>query len=104
VTAKSLGLEITNRSSVAHQFELLQNVPNPFNTTTEIGFVLPTDQKVTLRVFDVTGKVLVTKAGQYSQGFNTIRLDVSEINATGVVYYQIDTEANSASKKMIIIK
>jgi len=104
VTARTLGLEITNRSSVAHQFELLQNVPNPFNTTTEIGFVLPADQDVTLRVFDVTGKVLVSKSGRYNQGFNTIRLDVSEINATGVVYYQIDTEANSASKKMIIIK
>lgn len=105
VVANDLGLEIENRSNEAlHAFELLQNVPNPFTTTTEIGFVLPTDENVSLRVMDVTGKVLVKKQGRYNQGYNTITLDISEINGSGVLYYQLDTERNSASKKMIIIK
>jgi len=105
VQTSTLGLEIENRSNDAvHAFELLQNVPNPFTTTTEIGFVLPEDENVSLRVMDVTGKVLISKSGRYTKGYNAITLDVSEINGSGVLYYQLDTERNSASKKMIIIK
>lgn len=105
IMSSDLGLEIQNRASESgHTFELLQNVPNPFTTSTEIGFVLPTDENVSLRVMDVTGKVLISKTGRYNKGYNSITLDVSEINGSGVLYYQLDTERNSASKKMIIIK
>jgi hypothetical protein len=105
ILSSQLDLEILNRASdSAHTFELLQNVPNPFTTNTEIGFVLPADENVTLRIMDVTGKVLIRKTGKYNKGYNSITLDVSEINGSGILYYQLDTERNSASKKMIIIK
>ena len=52
----------------------------------------------------MTGKVLMNRVGVYQKGYNNITLDVSEINATGVLYYQLDTEGHSANKKMIIIK
>ena len=105
IMTSNLGLEILNRvSEPAHTFELYQNVPNPFTTTTEIGFVLPSEESVSLRVMDVTGKVLINKIGKYSKGYNAITLDVREINGSGVLYYQLDTERYSASKKMIIIK
>ncbi|MFT6782647.1 MAG: hypothetical protein ACJA1A_002583 [Saprospiraceae bacterium] len=104
VKSTGLTLAIENRSTEANTFELLQNVPNPFTTTTDIGFVLPTKQEVSLTVYDVTGKTLIQKIGTYQKGYNTITLDVSEINASGVLYYQLDTEGHSAGKKMIIIK
>ncbi len=104
VMSTGLNLEILNRSTEVNTFELLQNVPNPFTTTTEIGFVLPTNQDVSLTVYDITGKTVIQKTGAYQRGYNTITLDVSEINASGVLYYQLDTEGHSASKKMIIIK
>ncbi|MEM9544966.1 MAG: dockerin type I domain-containing protein [Bacteroidota bacterium] len=105
ISTSTLGLEVLNRSNeTISNFELLQNVPNPFTTTTEIGFVLPNDESVVLRVMDVTGKVLISQTGEYKKGYNSITLDVSDFNASGVVYYQLDTERNSASKKMIIIK
>ena len=105
IISSNLSLEIQNRvSENAHDFELLQNVPNPFNTTTEIGFVLPGHENVSLRVMDVTGKVLIIKTGKYKKGYNSITLNESELNGSGILYYQLDTERNSASKKMIIIK
>lgn len=104
VKSTDLYLEILNRSAEANSFELLQNVPNPFTTTTEIGFVLPANQEVSLTVYDVTGKSLIQKKGVYQKGYNTITLDVSEINASGVLYYQVDTEGHSASRKMIVIR
>jgi hypothetical protein len=105
IVTSELSLEVQNRViDNAHEFELLQNVPNPFTTTTEIGFVLPGNENVSLRVMDITGKVLISKTGKYKKGYNSITLDVSEINGSGVLYYQLDSERNSASKKMIIIK
>jgi hypothetical protein len=53
---------------------------------------------------DVTGKVLIRKTGKYKKGYNSITLDVRDINGSGILYYQLDTERNSASKKMIIIR
>lgn len=105
IVTSNLSLEIQDRASEsAQEFELLQNVPNPFTTTTEIGFVLPGNENVTLRVMDVTGKILISKTGKYKKGYNSITLDVSEINGSGILYYQLDSERNSASRKMIIIK
>ena len=104
VSAAQFNLEILNRSTKANTFELLQNVPNPFTTTTDIGFVLPIEQEVSLTIYDMTGKSLIKKSGVYQKGYNTITLDVSEINTSGVLYYQLDTEGHSASKKMIVIK
>ena len=105
ILTSNLSLEISNRSiDSSNEFELLQNVPNPFTTTTDISFVLPAKENVSLRVMDVTGKVLVVRRGSFNKGLNTITLDVSEIDGSGILYYQLDAQSNSATKKMIIIK
>ncbi len=105
VVSSRIDIDMINRSTeLPHSFELLQNVPNPFTTTTEIGFVLPSDQQVSLKIMDVTGKVVIHKSGHYQKGLNSIMINVNDINTSGILYYQIDTEYNSASSKMIIIK
>ncbi|MEL6988963.1 MAG: T9SS type A sorting domain-containing protein, partial [Bacteroidota bacterium] len=58
----------------------------------------------TLTVYDVTGKVLRIVEGDYAKGYNEVTLKRNEISATGVLYYQLDTEDYSATKKMIIIE
>ena len=94
----------TTKVSDSKQFELFQNVPNPFNTLTNIGFNLPKADQVTFKVFDLTGKLVYISKAQYGKGYNTINLDVSTLNINGVLYYQIDTETHSATRKMIVIK
>ncbi|MBK8493357.1 MAG: T9SS type A sorting domain-containing protein [Saprospirales bacterium] len=86
-------------------FALYQNVPNPFKGETVIGFTLPEASTATLTVMDVSGKVLVTVAGEYAKGYNEVRLGSGETSfATGVLYYQLDTPTHSATKKMVIIE
>lgn len=101
------GVKIESRNVDATQtdkFELFQNVPNPFNTSTIIGFNLPTAEQVTLKIYDLTGKQVYQTKGQYAKGYNTINLEVSTLNLNGVLYYQLDTENYSATRKMIVIK
>ena len=85
-------------------FELYQNTPNPFNGETVIGFTLPTASNATLKVYDVAGKVLKVIEGDYARGYNQISLNSAALDASGVLYYQLDTPAHSATKKMIIVE
>jgi hypothetical protein len=85
-------------------FELYQNQPNPFKAETNIGFNLPEAGFATLTVYDVSGRVLRVVEGEFAKGYNEVTLNRSEVAGTGVLYYQLDTENDSATKKMIIIK
>ena len=85
-------------------FALYQNTPNPYAGETVIGFKLPEASKGTLSVYDVTGKVLKVVEGEYNQGYNEVKLKSSDLKATGVLYYQLDTKTYTATKKMIVIE
>jgi len=92
-----------NRAASAN-FELFQNIPNPVSGETVIGFNLPTAGAATLKVMDVAGRTIHTVSNTFAAGFNTISLEKSDLNATGVLYYTLDTENNSATKKMVILE
>lgn len=83
-------------------FEIFQNIPNPFHTATTIGFNLPKTGPATLTVFDVTGKVLNVINGEYAAGYNEI--EVTNLGATGVLYYTLETANHAATKKMIVLE
>ncbi|MBK7806016.1 MAG: T9SS type A sorting domain-containing protein [Saprospiraceae bacterium] len=105
IAINNIKLETGNRDhNPTDKFELYQNVPNPFNATTIIGFNLPAADVVTLKIFDVTGKMVYQNKGQFSKGYNTFNIDANALNLNGVMYYQIDTETDSATRKMIVIK
>src|SRR5690625_7239780 len=85
-------------------FALYQNTPNPYEGQTVIGFNLPEASKATLSVYDVTGKMLKVVEGEFNQGYNEVKLAGSDLSATGVMYYQLDTITYTEPKKMIVIE
>jgi hypothetical protein len=87
------------------KFDLSQNFPNPFNPATKIKFTLSADTKVTLKVYDVSGREVSTlindknlKADYYEVDFNASNL------ASGVYFYRIVTNMFTSVKKMIVLK
>ncbi|MBK8550236.1 MAG: T9SS type A sorting domain-containing protein [Ignavibacteria bacterium] len=90
------------------KFSLSQNYPNPFNPSTKINYDLPFDANVSLKVFDMTGREVVTlvnefkTAGYYKADFNASNL------STGVYMYRISADAKGQSytseKRMMLIK
>ena len=86
------------------KFELSQNYPNPFNPSTTINYDIPKDGKVSLRLFDMSGKEVATlvnevkTAGYYSVTFNAANL------SSGVYFYSITANNFTAIKKMMLIK
>jgi hypothetical protein len=85
-------------------FTLYQNTPNPFYGMTNIRFELPNDDAATLNIYDVTGKMLKSVRGEYTKGLNSIELDVRDLGVNGVLYYTLQTENYTATKKMVVIK
>ncbi|MEZ4982099.1 MAG: T9SS type A sorting domain-containing protein [Saprospiraceae bacterium] len=84
---------------------MFQNTPNPFKSgVTTIGFNLPEATEATLTISDVSGKILRVVQGNYPEGYNMIELNSADFNATGVMYYQLETAKNTATKKLIILE
>ena len=84
-------------------FRLLQNQPNPFSDETVIGFYLPAEGAATLTVFDESGRTLYTAQGDYAKGNNSVTVNKTMLGtASGILYYRITTDTDSATRKMIL--
>nr|WP_290931858.1 T9SS type A sorting domain-containing protein [Haliscomenobacter sp.] len=93
-----------NGAAVANGFELKQNTPNPFTGETMISFNLPKAAAATLTISDVTGRVLKSIRADYAKGFNQVILKATDLNASGVLYYTLEADDFTATKKMIIVE
>jgi hypothetical protein len=103
-------LELATITSVASheivpgEFRLEQNYPNPFNPTTYLRFTSADLRFVTLKVFDVLGREVVTlvnedlAAGSYDVTFNAANL------SSGVYFYRLTVGGMVQTKKMILQK
>jgi hypothetical protein len=85
-------------------FELYQNQPNPFVNKTVIGFHLPEAAEATLTVHDEMGRILFTQKGQFAKGYNAIPLERALLNTVGLMYYTLETDTDTATRKMIQTK
>jgi hypothetical protein len=83
--------------------KLLQNYPNPFSEITKIGFELPSAGETNFQIRDGAGKVYRIIKGEYPAGYNEIVLERGNLPA-GLLYYTIETDEYTATRKMILIK
>ncbi len=99
-----MDLALTFRGSEDRfDFELLQNEPNPFISTTQIGYVIPQSGEVTLTLFDLTGKQILVQKVNGVKGLNKVELSKDDIGAQGMIYYQVQFQGYTATKKMLIL-
>ena len=96
----SLVFGTENGLTEINNFELFQNVPNPFSDGTIIGFQLPEASNASFTLFDVSGKILKETSGQYARGYHEINIDKTLFPNSGVFYYRLETPDHTATKKM----
>jgi len=81
---------------------LYQNMPNPFNGTSEIRYELPASSDVLFSVMDLTGrKVSETQLGKMDAGMHAVTLQAGEFSK-GIYFYTIQANGVAVSKKMVI--
>jgi uncharacterized delta-60 repeat protein len=82
----------------------LQNYPNPFRTSTEIGFSIPSDRVVKLAIYDVRGiEVAVLVNGELKKGNYTVQWIPGKLPA-GSYFYKLLSGRFESRGKMILIK
>ena len=83
---------------------LAQNYPNPFNATTNISYNLADASNVTLKVYDITGRLVVTLVdGQMDAGEHVVAWDASNVSS-GVYFYKLTCGDYTATKKMNLLR
>lgn len=93
-----------NQNEIPKTYSLKQNYPNPFNPKTKIEFSIPGNEYVTLKVFDILGRVVAVPisknltAGKYS-----VDIDASKLSS-GIYYYRLEAGRFSETKKMTLLK
>ncbi|NUO79887.1 right-handed parallel beta-helix repeat-containing protein, partial [candidate division KSB1 bacterium] len=80
--------------SSSQSFALYPNHPNPFNPETQIKFFLEQEQLVTLRVYDVCGRLVLTLLdGTCSQGEHVVSWNGRDERganvASGIYFYEL---------------
>ena len=94
--------------------QLFANYPNPFNPETWIPYELATDTHVTITIYNTQGVVIRTlQFGHQSAGYYTGRdraaywdgrNALGEQVASGLYFYQLETDEMSSMRKMVILK
>lgn len=91
-------------------YKLHANYPNPFNPTTTIRFELPVDKRISLRVFDVSGRLVKTliNDAQFMEGTHEVTWDATndagQAVASGTYLYTLEYGNFRQSKTMVLVK
>ena len=96
------GVVDENRSPAA--FGLFQNYPNPFNPVTTIGYILPVQAHVTLKIYDISGREVATLVnGMEAPGPKTVKFDALNL-ATGTYLYRLQAGEFSETRHLVVIR
>lgn len=99
-TTSHAGTESGNRPN---KYGLSQNYPNPFNSSTTIRYYLPQTTKVVLKVYNRLGNEITTLVnGIKPTGTHSVLFSGADY-ASGVYFYQLETNNFIAVKKMMIL-
>ncbi|UCG52718.1 MAG: T9SS type A sorting domain-containing protein [Candidatus Latescibacterota bacterium] len=88
---------------------LYQNLPNPFNRSTEIGFNLDKDAWVALSVYDVSGKLVQTLvsrpliAGEHTEVWDGRDMNGNRV-ASGIYFYRLEVGNKSLNRKAVLLR
>jgi hypothetical protein len=91
-------------NEVPLRYDLLQNYPNPFNPSTIISYKIPKTSKVSLKVYDINGRLIsilfegTQNSGNYITQFDGIKL------ASGIYYCRLSADNFTKINKMVFLK
>jgi len=91
------------------KFQLSQNNPNPFSTSTSITYSLATQSSVSLKIFDLMGKEIITLKNEIEiPGSKSVDWDgknrFGKSVDPGIYFYILQVGNNSQSKKMVLMR
>ncbi len=98
-----------SKPTVASAFGLSQNVPNPFNPSTQIAYELAESAQVRLAIYNVLGQTVRVLAQEHQEaGYYQVRWDGKDAFgrtvSTGLYLYKLEAGPKVAVRKMVFAK
>jgi len=95
---------ITGENDVAASLSKASIFPNPFSNSTTISFTLEQTENVSLKIFDVNGRLVKTIAdGKFAQGNHKVEWNAANVEA-GIYLLRFETASYSENRKLIVTK
>jgi len=89
---------------IPEKYSLSQNYPNPFNPVTNLEFGISNLGFVSLKIYDVTGRELVTLVNEIKEpGYYKIQFNAADLSS-GVYFYRMTAGDFVAVKKFVVLK
>lgn len=102
-TDVSVGI-VPDNGSVALEYRLYDNYPNPFNPATVITFSIAAPEKVELAIYDILGRKVDEIVNEYlPAGMYQVKWDATSF-PSGIYIYKIKAGTFVETKKMILVK
>jgi hypothetical protein len=98
------GITGISKTDLPVKFSLKQNYPNPFNPVTTIGYQIPKQSYVTLKVFDLLGREVATLVNSVEQAGNKSVNFIAGNLESGVYYYRLQAGNYTETRKLVLLK
>ena len=92
------------------EYTLYTNYPNPFNNSTKINYYIPSDKKVTLKIYNTLGMEVKTLlyeemkfTGNHSIEWNGTS-NMGNIVASGIYFYRLEIDNIRLTERMTLLK
>ena len=121
--ARYTGLNVTSKMTTAEAYDdelnkvsIVQGVtessaqpviinvhPNPWIESATLKFAMPYDSNGVWEFYDINGKLIHSRSGNYISGEQTIELYKKDINANGMIYIKFKTGNHTINYKMLML-
>ena len=90
-------------------YQLAQNYPNPFNPITKIEYELPKTELISLKIFDIMGREVVSLVNEVQKPGHKFALwnatnKLGQSVSAGTYIYTIQAGKFRKTKKMVLLK
>lgn len=95
--------------AIPDAYDLGQNYPNPFNPTTQIRYALPEQSDVSIKIYDISGRLVKTlvntnqAAGNYTRVWNGRNENGLKVSS-GIYIYHMVAGSFVQTKRMVLLK
>jgi endonuclease/exonuclease/phosphatase family metal-dependent hydrolase len=104
VIALPTSIENPKNTSQPTTLQLNQNYPNPFNSSTKISYNLAAPTRVTLKVYDLLGRVVAVLVDEFqSSGEHQVEFDAKDL-ASGVYLIWVKAGEFNETRKLILLR
>ena len=91
-------------TEIPSKYDLAQNYPNPFNPVTNLEFGIPDLGFVSLKIYDLLGKEVVTLVNEkLNPGTYRVEFDAGSLTS-GVYFYRLTSGDFTDTKRMVLVK